>query len=434
MSSLLREDGEGETTQEQSSRKSSLKVLVVKADTLVVSPTVAYSPGTLVVDSHSGLVLGHCAGSLDVHCGERLTREALPEWICEVVDAAVGTEALWPLLSVSVVEHKGLVLPGFVDIHTHGVGGSLDVLKYWHTPDYSRNCYARAGTTSLLATVVFDESDLDVSFKACEALRACTQTWQDGRGAVIEGIHAEGPIVATLGGLPQTASLVAESDEWFQDFVQRVSGPEQALRMMTISPSCDTQRGYSRIRLLCEAGVVPALGHDKVCTEEQILAALRVGTEQHSVNEGARASKSSGGANETQAGRSKDTINDFPERIVRGPFHLTHAFNVQVFHHRDCGLANFALIGRLPDLPQYAGIDLPTLELIGDCIHTSPLVIQAVASARNGQDWCMVTDAISEPVPGKELSYVASRRAFFKDFFVCALNVQDGHLTRSAVL
>ena len=25
-------------------------------------------------------------------------------------------------------------------------------------------------------------------------------------------------------------------------------------------------------------------------------------------------------------------------------FHLTHALNVQRFHHRDCGLANFAFL------------------------------------------------------------------------------------------
>ena len=114
-------------------------------------------------------------------------------------------------------------MPGFVDIHTHGVGGSLDVLKYWHTPTYSRIRYGRAGTTSLLASVVFDESDLDVSFRACAALRGCRDKWRDGNGAVIEGIHAEGPIVATLGGLPQTATLVGKSNEWFAGFVKEVS-------------------------------------------------------------------------------------------------------------------------------------------------------------------------------------------------------------------
>ena len=36
---------------------------------------------------------------------------------------------------------------------------------------------------------------------------------------------------------------------------------------------------------------------------------------------------------------------------------------------------------------------------------------QAVAGARTGADWCMVTDAISEPVPGKELSYAGQRVA-----------------------
>ena len=47
--------------------------------------------------------------------------------------------------------------------------------------------------------------------------------------------------------------------------------------------------------------------------EEDILRALRVGME----------------------------IDNNPQGVR---FHLTHALNVQRFHHRDCGLANFAFL------------------------------------------------------------------------------------------
>ena len=56
------------------------------------------------------------------------------------------------------------------------------------------------------------------------------------------GIHAEGPVVATLGGLPDSSRLVRESDEWFEAFVRKVTGSQRVLRMMTISPSCEARR------------------------------------------------------------------------------------------------------------------------------------------------------------------------------------------------
>ena len=54
----------------------------------------------------------------------------------------------------------------------------------------------------------------------------------------------------------------------------------------------------------------------------------------------------------------------------------------------------------------------PTVELIGDCLHLSPLTLQAAVAARGPAgsrtptgDCCFVTDAISEPIPGRQLQY-----------------------------
>ena len=72
---------------------------------------------------------------------------------------------------------------------------------------------------------------------------------------------------------------------------------------------------------------------------------------------------------------------------------------------------------------------LPTVELIGDGMHLSPLVVQAVAGARRSSDWCMVTDAISEPVPGKELTCASQsqRRSVFAYFRLCCCQVASAH-------
>ena len=48
------------------------------------------------------------------------------------------------------------------------------------------------------------------------------------------------------------------------------------------------------------------------------------------------------------------------------------------------------------------------MELIGDFVHLSPLLLQAVLASRDtptGSDVAFITDAIAEAVPGRTLAY-----------------------------
>jgi len=112
----------------------------------------------------------------------------------------------------------------------------------------------------------------------------------DREGAVLEGIHSERPIITDLGGLP------GSYNEMTSDEFKRILEKMHHLKIMTISPHAEASNDYKRIKCLLKRGVVPALGHDKQATEDEILAALSLG--------------------ETQQ------------------FHLTHLFNVCSFHHR----------------------------------------------------------------------------------------------------
>ena len=56
-----------------------------------------------------------------------------------------------------------VVCPGFVDMHNHGLGGSGSVMSYWMTPEYTTSRLPRHGTTGVVATVVWAESDLATS-------------------------------------------------------------------------------------------------------------------------------------------------------------------------------------------------------------------------------------------------------------------------------
>ena len=262
-----------------------------------------------------------------------------------------------------------LIVPGFVDIHNHGVGGAEDVVDYWNNPSYTLHRLARLGTTSVLSTVVFPDGQLERSKHTCQQISSCVNTTE--YGCVLRGIHGEGPIVATLGGLPDSSKQTASKTASFDEFLEQVVGPH--LKIMTISPSADAARQYERIQCLAARNVRVSLGHDKNCTEQDILGAL------HAVA---------------------------PDRC-----HMTHAFNVQQFHHRNSGLANFALVGTFPNLPCFQGIEPPTVEVIGDLKHVSALTLRALLGARSTRDVCVITDAIAENVPGKQMKYSSDRWA-----------------------
>jgi hypothetical protein len=173
--------------------------------------------------------------------------------------------------------------------------------------------------------------------------------------------------VADLGGLPD-AGLQRMDVETFRQLLDGELGG-CGLKVMTISPSVDALDGYARTRLLLERGVLPALGHDRHCTEKDILGALAVAKE-------------------------------FDVQL-----HVTHMFNVTSFHHRDVSLCNFGMVSRFPLLPGYEGLVPPTVEVIGDGVHINPLTVQAVLSARGPGSVACVTDSVMAPVANARMQY-----------------------------
>lgn len=93
-----------------------------------------------------------------------------------------------------------------------------------------------------------------------------------------------------LGAMPPTKNDMPLSE--FESLLDAMPH----LRAMTISPHLEAKGNYARIRALLKRGVVPALGHDRVASESEILGALACS----------------------------------PDRQM----HITHLFNVCSFHHR----------------------------------------------------------------------------------------------------
>lgn len=184
--------------------------------------------------------------------------------------ASVATEL--PTTKVTRVLEGDLVVPGFIDIHTHGLGGTESVLDYW-TSDYTTSVMPSKGTTSLLASVTFPVDEPQATRRTIESLRSKVGLVRPGQ-AVIEGIHGEGPLVASLGAMGKTQTEWTDSE--FEDFIKSML---PGLRVMTISPAVEAKHEYRRLRLLLKHRVLPALGHDLICTEAEMLGALRAAAE-----------------------------------------------------------------------------------------------------------------------------------------------------------
>ncbi|XP_065176076.1 N-acetylglucosamine-6-phosphate deacetylase-like [Sycon ciliatum] len=282
-----------------------------------------------------------------------------------IADVALGDDA-WKIREEakyhqdSVLVEGELLVPGFVDIHTHGLGGTADAVDYWTVPGFTQKHLASMGTTSFLASVVFQK---DQSHMATVLKHLLPRIGEQGHGAILEGIHAEGPCVHDLGAMPDRGEV--PSPEWLREWIDNL--PPGVLKMMTISPRVEAAVGYARLKCLLENSVLPALGHDRVASEDDILGALKC----------------------------------CPERRL----HITHLYNVSNFHHRLPSLVNFGLVERFPDLPQYSGLSPPTVELIGDLAHVHPLTVKCTLSARHPSNIAFISDAIALPEANRRTAY-----------------------------
>ena len=67
---------------------------------------------------------------------------------------------------------KQYVLPGFVDIHNHGLGGSDEVLEHWYPP-HSLSRLLHCGTLSVVASVIFSTQRETVTAATRSAIESC---------------------------------------------------------------------------------------------------------------------------------------------------------------------------------------------------------------------------------------------------------------------
>jgi len=211
------------------------------------------------------------------------------------------------------------ILPGLVDVHTHGRSGE----------DFSRvtkaglqnllASYKACGVTSVVGTTMTNEPA--AVEKSLKVLGAHEET---SSGARLLGVHMEGPFLGAEKKGAHDAKYLQHPDWARMEKMQELSGG--SIRLVTIDPCLDGADGF--IEACVKNGITVSLGHT-ACDYE---TAVKAG----------------------QAGAN----------------HVTHLFNaMNPLHHREPGL-----IGAAMDNGMY-------MELICDGIHVHPAVVRMLFAA-----------------------------------------------------
>ncbi len=233
---------------------------------------------------------------------------------------------------LSVTDLRGYwVLPGFVDLHVHGGGGTSFTEGSNEDARHAAEFHRGHGTTSIVASLVTAPlAELEARAALLAGLAA------DG---VLAGLHLEGPFLSAVRcGAQDPRHMIAPDVAAFERLRTASAGH---LRVITLAPELPGAAGV--IKAAVRAGVIAAVGHTDA-TAEVVSAA-----------------------------------------VDAGATHATHLFNgMRPLHHREPGAVG-ALLDR----------DEVSCEVIADGVHLHRTTIRLVARAAGPGRLVLVTDAIA---------------------------------------
>lgn len=161
------------------------------------------------------------------------------------------------------------IVPGFIDIHTHGAVG-VDI-NGASAEDLEKigKFFAKNGTTSWLASILTDTEE-----QTSRAISQCIEYQASaGKGAQLLGIHLEGPFLASefKGAMPEHL-LKKGSADLAASYQRQANGN---IRYITVSP--EVEGVLELIPRLRELGIVVAMGHSGA-DYDTAMAAIQAGT------------------------------------------------------------------------------------------------------------------------------------------------------------
>jgi N-acetylglucosamine-6-phosphate deacetylase len=156
------------------------------------------------------------------------------------------------------------LIPGFVDIHTHGGGGHTFTTGEALAARDAAAFHLKHGTTSIIASLMSGPPELLSS--ATAAFRPLV-----GDGT-LAGIHYEGPYISKILCGAQNPDFLRDPD--LEELAALLALGGGAVRMITIAP--ELHGALDATKLLVNSGVTVAIGHTDA-TYEQTLAMITAG-------------------------------------------------------------------------------------------------------------------------------------------------------------
>lgn len=232
---------------------------------------------------------------------------------------------------------QGYIMPGFIDIHTHGGAGSDFMDATFEDFTDIVKLQASHGVTGLLATTL--TAPMDYILKCLQLLEEYME--KEIIGSKILGVHLEGPFLSYKNKGAHDPLYLLEPT---YDNYSALLNFSDVIKLITIAP--ELTNAAEMIKEFSNKGIIISGGHD-AATEEEVI-----------------------------------------QGIKSGMTHTTHAYCVMSTISRDRGRKHIGLTEMM--LLE----DKLTTEIIADNRHTPPSLAKLIFKCKGSKGMCVVSDCL----------------------------------------
>jgi N-acetylglucosamine-6-phosphate deacetylase len=227
-------------------------------------------------------------------------------------------------------------IPGFIDVHIHGVDGADTMDATTDALDTMTTALPREGTTSFLATTM-TQGQMEIEAAIQNAGQYIDGQQSSGKAEIL-GLHLEGPFVNPSKAGAQPIQYMLNPD--VNIFKKWNELSNNHIKLVTLAP--EQPGGLEMVQYLKAHGIIASIGHSDA-TYEQVM-----------------------------------------EAIDAGANHVTHLFNqMRGLHHREPGVVGAAFLR-----------DELMAEIIVDGVHSRPEMVELAYKQKGKEGLILITDSM----------------------------------------